>query len=278
MKADNTVSRWDRIKMFLRDCITANTDCLANLKEELCTLPEQIAKWEAERARLESQTGLDLLRAVVAEQGEKPGAWVRFRSAIFSTSAPSHPQMGPWQYGRIIGDTPLVEIAMPTEPTEEATQPTTEPPEDNDPVERAFWRFCMLIDKTQRAARVKAGYLEGPYPQRDAFKIAVRSTVLGLTVPTHIADASKKELADAAEKKESGSLKVGDRVEVPEGVWDLVHEGAIPPGQYEVTRNWEDGIIRIQRGSVRYLVRDSDLAPVKLNALKNQVQALAEKL
>ena len=57
---------------FLRRCVTENTDRLAKLKEEVRTLPEQIAKWEAERARLESQTGLDLLRAVVT--GHAPAA------------------------------------------------------------------------------------------------------------------------------------------------------------------------------------------------------------
>ena len=62
-----------------------------------------------------------------------------------------------------------------------------------------------------------------------------------------------------AEKKESGPLKVGDRVEVPDGVRDLVYEGAIPPGQYEVTRVWD---VEIQRGSVRYLVRASDVRRV----------------
>ena len=52
---------------FLENCLTQTTDRLARLKEQIRTLPEQIAKWEAERARLESQTGIDLLRAVVAE-------------------------------------------------------------------------------------------------------------------------------------------------------------------------------------------------------------------
>lgn len=73
---------------------------------------------------------------------------------------------------------------------------------------------------------------------------------------------TKAELRDAAEKKEAGPLKVGDRVEVPEGVRDLVHEGAIPPGQYEVTRNWEDGIIRIQRGSAQHMINASDVRRV----------------
>ncbi len=57
---------------FLRRCVTENTDRLAKLKEEVRTLPEQIAKWEAERARLESQTGLDLLRAVVTGRAPEP--------------------------------------------------------------------------------------------------------------------------------------------------------------------------------------------------------------
>ena len=47
---------------FLRQCSKDSTARLATLKEELRTLPEQIAKWDAEAARLESQTAEDLLR------------------------------------------------------------------------------------------------------------------------------------------------------------------------------------------------------------------------
>jgi hypothetical protein len=46
---------------------------LAAIKEEIRTLPEQIAKWDAEAARLESQTAEDLLRqALEPVQEEKP--------------------------------------------------------------------------------------------------------------------------------------------------------------------------------------------------------------
>ena len=45
---------------FLRQCSKDSTARLATLKEELRTLPEQIAKWDAEAARLESQTAEDL--------------------------------------------------------------------------------------------------------------------------------------------------------------------------------------------------------------------------
>lgn len=65
-------ARQDRIT-FLREAIKRNEERLSDIKEESRRLPEQIAKWEAERARLESQTGLDLLRAVVTERGEKTG-------------------------------------------------------------------------------------------------------------------------------------------------------------------------------------------------------------
>ena len=58
---------------FLRRCVTENTDRLAKLKEEIGTLPEQIAKWDAEAARLESQTAEDLLRqALEAGRQEQP--------------------------------------------------------------------------------------------------------------------------------------------------------------------------------------------------------------
>lgn len=47
---------------FLRRCSKDGTARLAALKEEIRTLPEQIAKWDAEAARLDSQTAEDLLR------------------------------------------------------------------------------------------------------------------------------------------------------------------------------------------------------------------------
>ena len=64
-------ARQDRLT-FLRDAIARNQERLADIKAEIRTLPEQIAKLEAERERLESQTGLDLLRAVV--MGRAPAA------------------------------------------------------------------------------------------------------------------------------------------------------------------------------------------------------------
>jgi len=83
-----------------------------------------------------------------------------------------------------------------------------------------------------------------------------------LTSQIEMGAVSVKRLADAAEKKESGPLKFGDRVEVLEGVRDLVHASAISPGQYEVTRIWGDGAIRIQRGRVQYMVNDFDVRRV----------------
>ena len=58
---------------FLGKCITSTTERLAKLKEEVRALPEQIAKLEAERAHLESQTGADIVReAVGAEKAREP--------------------------------------------------------------------------------------------------------------------------------------------------------------------------------------------------------------
>jgi hypothetical protein len=45
---------------------------------------------------------------------------------------------------------------------------------DEDMAEAAFWRYKMLMDPTQRAGRVAAGYMEDAYEDRDAFKIAWR--------------------------------------------------------------------------------------------------------
>ena len=65
-------ARKERI-LFLCKCSTDNGARLAAIKEELRTLPEQIAKWDAEAARLESQTAEDLLRqALEPVQEEKP--------------------------------------------------------------------------------------------------------------------------------------------------------------------------------------------------------------
>jgi len=55
---------------FLRECSKDSTARLAMLKEEVRTLPEQIAKWDAEAARLESQTAEDLLRQAL-ERAQK---------------------------------------------------------------------------------------------------------------------------------------------------------------------------------------------------------------
>ena len=186
---------------------------LAALKEAVRTLPEQIAKWDAEAARLESQTAEDPLRAVVAEQSKadkQPGEHVT--AAAFD---PSRHEGGPdgvlclhfagipaeffahhatWETpsGKQMGSADVLALAARewrpvgttwAEVKARVMQPTVKPAEDEDPIEKAFWRYCMLIDKTQKTARVKAGYLEAPYPNRDAFKIAVRSTVLGLGVP-----------------------------------------------------------------------------------------------
>ena len=57
---------------YLTTCIDEAKGRLAYHKQEIRTLPEQIAKLEAERAHLESQTGLDPLRAVV--MGRAPAA------------------------------------------------------------------------------------------------------------------------------------------------------------------------------------------------------------
>lgn len=62
----DTLARLDNARLerltFLRRCSKDSTARLAAIKEELRTLPEQIAKWDAEAARLESQTAEDLLR------------------------------------------------------------------------------------------------------------------------------------------------------------------------------------------------------------------------
>ena len=53
-------ARADRIA-FMGKCIASTTDRLAKLKEEIRTLPEQIEKWEAERAHLEASTAVGLM-------------------------------------------------------------------------------------------------------------------------------------------------------------------------------------------------------------------------
>ena len=62
----DTLARLDMARTarlaFLRECSKDSAARLAALKEEIRTLPEQIAKWDAEAARLESQTAEDLLR------------------------------------------------------------------------------------------------------------------------------------------------------------------------------------------------------------------------
>jgi hypothetical protein len=73
----DTLAQLDNARLerltFLRRCSKDSTARLATLKEEIRTLPEQIAKWDAEAARLESQTAEDLLRqALEPARKEKP--------------------------------------------------------------------------------------------------------------------------------------------------------------------------------------------------------------
>ena len=72
----DTMAQLDNARLerltFLRRCSKDSTARLATLKEELRTLPEQIAKWDAEAARLESQTAEDLLRQALEPAQEKP--------------------------------------------------------------------------------------------------------------------------------------------------------------------------------------------------------------
>ena len=100
-------------------------------------------------------------------------------------------------------------------------------------------------------------YRYSSWPSSDADQLIGDGSEWSSQYPLRPHGATWEHVKRLAEKKESGPLKVGDRVEVPDGVRELVHEGAIPPGQYEVTRVWDDDV-EMQRGSVRYLVRDSD--------------------
>ena len=104
-------------------------------------------------------------------------------------------------------------------------------------------------------------YRYSSWPSSDADQLIGDGAEWSSQYPLRPHGATWEHVKRLAEKKESGPLKVGDRVEVPDGVRDLVHDGAIPPGQYEVTRVWDDDV-EIQRGSVRYLVRDSDVRRV----------------
>lgn len=72
----DTLARLDNARLerltFLRRRSKDGTARLATFKEEIRTLPEQIAKWDAEAARLESQTTEDLLRQALELAQEKP--------------------------------------------------------------------------------------------------------------------------------------------------------------------------------------------------------------
>lgn len=72
----DTLARLDNARLdrlaFLRRCSKDGTARLAAIKEELRTLPKQIAKWDAEAARLESQTAEDLLRQALDPAQEQP--------------------------------------------------------------------------------------------------------------------------------------------------------------------------------------------------------------
>ena len=218
---------------FLENCLTQTTDRLARLKEQIRTLPEQIAKWEAERAHRESQTGADIVREALTKpvQPEDKPAFVR-RNCI-----------------------PLTDEKTSTAQAEEPFVPGLPPLRL-----REVW--AEWEDKEGDVATFKGErYRYASWPSSDADQLIGDGSEWSSQYPLRPHGATWEHVKRLAEKKESGPLKVGDRVEVPDGVRDLVHEGAIPPGQYEVTRVWDDDV-RIQRGSVRYLVRDSDVRRV----------------
>lgn len=83
-----------------------------------------------------------------------------------------------------------------------------------------------------------------------------------LTSQIEMGAVSVKRLADAAEKKEAGPLKVGDRVEVPEGVRSAVSGGSVLPGTYQVMHDYSDGDVLIDNGIAVFVVRASDVRRV----------------
>jgi general stress protein YciG len=195
--------RIENLKTFRRQA----EETLARAKKECEEQPKNIARYSAEIAKLEAMTGVDIARQMLGD-----AAPVKTLHAEEDTAALA-------QVGRagganddplIIGDTPQVE-------TTPLAQPTTKPPEDDDPVERAFWRFCMLIDKTQRIPRVKAGYLEGPYTQRDAFKIAVRSTIVGAEKPEPPALLGLRGLPVGTTLEAMGEITLANGVRIQAG-------------------------------------------------------------
>ena len=202
---------------FLENCLTQTTDRLARLKEQIRTLPEQIAKWEAERAHLESQTGADIVREALTKpvQPEDKPAFVR-RNCI-----------------------PLTDEKTSTAQAEEPFVPGLPPLRL-----REVW--AEWEDKEGDVATFKGErYRYSSWPSSDADQLIGDGSEWSSQYPLRPHGATWEHVKRLAEKKESGPLKVGDRVEVPDGVRDLVHDGAIPPGQYEVKRVFDDVSVRI---------------------------------
>lgn len=99
----------------------------------------------------------------------------------------------------------------------------------------------------------EAGDLADMKPER---RIRPRGTTFGAL------QTKAGMVGDAAEKKESGPLKVGDRVEVPEGVRSAVSGGSVLPGTYQVMHDYSDGDVLIDNGSAVLVVRASDVRRV----------------
>lgn len=94
----DTLARLDNARLdrlaFLRRCSKDSTARLAALKEKVRTLPEQIAKWDAEAARLESQTAEDLLRRALETKGGDANATRDNGGARDGLSTSSYAQSG----------------------------------------------------------------------------------------------------------------------------------------------------------------------------------------
>ena len=227
---------------FLERCLTETTQRLAKLKEELRTLPEQIAKWEAERAHLEASTAVGLVMGEAAGRvkcdGDHAGPPCADREC-WNRCERCRQTAHDGECGAVVYTAKLPGQVLVNGKPEDPFVPGLPPLRL-----REVW--AEWEDKEGDVATFKGErYRYSSWPSSDADQHIGDGSEWSSQYPLRPHGATWEHVKRLAEKKESGPLKVGDRVEVPEGVRDLVHGGAIQPGQYEVKRVFDDVSVRI---------------------------------
>ena len=105
-------------------------------------------------------------------------------------------------------------------------------------------------------------YRYSSWPSSDADQLIGDGAEWSSQYPLRPHGATWEHVKRLAEKKESGPLKVGDRVEVPEGVKSTANGASVCAGTYRVVNDYADGDVLIDNDIAAFVVRASDVRRV----------------